>query len=225
VSALSGENVSQWYSLIKEVLSDIRGRAFKTNREKHARYTKLHTAFRAIHEDYIKILTSLIDDLISCPGHSDLEKSKRRFLKARKQHSADRTLTKFDAQMYLSIATDLGEKRYLTSLITYFYYETDPILYATTFEQVDLLIWDAAKHGGDHGWNSASSAFWFAAQYSESKDELIGMAKSILAALGKRFAMAEIAFSELDGNWRGTAAISRSRMTEILEADGIIKSL
>lgn len=222
MSTLSGENVSQWYSLIKEVLSDIKGKTFKTNREKHERYAKLHTALRAIHEDYVRIFTSLIDELISCSGRADLEESKRIFLKARKRHSADRTLTKFDAKMYLSIATDLGEKRYLTSVITYFYYETDPILYATTIEQIDLLIWDAATHGGDHGWNSASSAFWFAAQYSESKDELIEMAKPILEALGKRFAMAEITFSELDGNWRGTAAISRSRVTEILEVGGVV---
>lgn len=222
MSTLSGENVSQWYSLIKEVLSDIRGKAFKTNREKHARYAKLHTALRAIHEDYVKIFTSLIDELISCSGQSDLEESKRRFLQARKHHSADRTLTKFDAQTYLSIAADLSEKRYLTSIIAYFYYETDPTLYATTLEQIDLFIWDAATHGGDQGWNSASSAFWFAAQYSESKDELIEMARPILEALGKRFAMAEIAFSELDGNWRGTAAISRSRVTEILEVGGIV---
>jgi hypothetical protein len=219
VNSLSAENISGWYGLIKQVLADFRGQAFKDKIAKLEKYQQLYQAIREIHADYVRLFTGILDDLMVDQSKIDIMAARDRFLSGRRLHSGDRTLSKFDAQNYLKLTEDIGEKRFLLSVITYFYYEMDQTRYATSLEQVDIMIWEAEEFGGLHGWNSASTAFWGAIQYSDDQQEICSLARATLAAIAERFSMLEVTYSELQQSWLNAKPISRSKVSQLLSSN------
>ncbi len=215
MSQYSVEDASNAYDLFKKVMADIRGRAFKSKNEKLQNYKRLYNSIRTIHEDYIRIFVKLRDEIAFSNSDEKIQKAFNVFFSDRSTLAGDRTLTKMDAETYSALSEDFAEKRFLFSIVLYFYYKMDKIRYATDLNSLDVKIWEADTSTGDAGWNSASTLVGGLYSKILEKDELSALVNNIIAAVGERFLMIEKTFSEIDGNWRSSKKISKSKFSEL----------
>jgi hypothetical protein len=216
VSELSVDNLSKAYELLKRILTDIRGQAYKNKFEKLKKYKKLYDSIGLIHEDYIRIFTRLLDSIKFSTSDAEIQDAFSLFLNERSTLAGDRTLTKMYALTYSKLADDFAEKRFLIAVVLYFYYHMDSHRYASDLDHLDMKIWEVDISTGDASWNSASTLVWALHSTASERDELSELVGKIILAVGERFSMIEKTFSEIDGNWRASKKITKSKFSDFL---------
>lgn len=216
MSAISPDSMGQWYRLLKEVLADIRGQTFRNRQEQLDRYKLLYDSTRAIHIDYIKVLTRFRDNIQSAEDNTGFVKALEIFKKNRTVNAGDRTLTKLEAKSYLDLKNDIAERRFLVSIIAYFYYNMDRVRYCSDINQADNLLLSADFSQREAGWISVSTLLWLSINSNGEKNNALEHINAVISSVGERFSTIEKTYSELEGNWRYSKPLSTSRIMEFL---------
>jgi hypothetical protein len=212
-----GENVTTWYKLLKEFLSDVRGIDFKNQKKRLKIYEDLFGVLRQIHVDYVDMFTNLRDDMSNASEARDIGKIISKFRRRREKLSSLRVLSKHDADAYIKIADDVAEARYLASVLWYFQYLDKEDYIIRNDDHLDYEIFAALSHSGTHGWDSASTSFLIFVKDSEDSEEIISVADKMVTSIGLRFGTVLRAYSELEGNWRYSRKPKSSALSRVLD--------
>ncbi|MBA3446474.1 MAG: hypothetical protein H0T56_02490 [Pseudaminobacter sp.] len=202
MTSIIAKETSDWYHLLRQVLADLLTAFPKERQSRLTLYDDLLNTIRNIHFDYIRFFQNFIDETIS--SKRSLSLAKRNFLKARTVHSDQRSLTKHDAANYLSLTDDVSELRFLSAVIWYFHYSTDPnhAPSSQTMADVEMVMAKTDDRGGGGAWDSASVRFWYEVERVSDREEARRLAEQIMQAINQRFLMILQAYTELEGFWR-----------------------
>jgi hypothetical protein len=201
VKPIGSSEVRGWYDLVWQIFKDLKS-SIKTEKSvRFERYRQLFDSIRIIHSDYIDLFQKLYDEIVTTD--TQLCIIKRSFLSRREILSSYRTLWKGDAQIYILLADDVAEKRYLTSVIWYFHYQFSNGYDPRTLGQMDsnVLAATADNMGGEGAWDSASLAFWYQIEELEDREEVRKAAVTMIDAINRRFAMMVNCYTQLENLW------------------------